>query len=140
MAKSASEVAGKWQNRAGAAAQDYVDGAEKTDKDQASRAIAAKGVYQQALTESFGRGAYEKGLSKSGKVGWLEGVRQKGQNNYGTGVSATGSLNKYATNSGRYDSARKAADALAKGPRGSAGNLLRVAAVANAQRAVKVAK
>jgi len=126
--------------RTGAAAGDYVDGARGTDKDQAQRAIAAKTVYQQALTESFGRDAYAKGLGKSGKAGWLSGVEQKGATNYATGASSELARSKYVSNSGRYDTGRRAADSLPRGARGSAGNLQRVAAVANALRAIKVGK
>ncbi len=118
MAKSASTAVVKWQNRASAASNDYLEGARTTDKDQSSRAIAAKQVYQQALTESFGRDAYAKGLSKSGKAGWLAGVEQKGGTNYSTGVSTDASREKYVSNSSRYDSARRAADSLPRGPRG----------------------
>jgi len=138
--KSANEAVGKWQNRAGASSGDYADGAKSTDKDQAARAIAAKEVYKQALNESFARDAYAKGLSKSGKQGWLQGVEQKGTQNYSTGVSSDIARNKYVQNSSRYDSARKAADSLPRGARGSAQNLNRVAAVANALRAIKVGK
>jgi len=138
--KTANEAVAKWQNRAGAASGDYADGANSTDKDQAQRAIAAKQVYQQALTESFGRDAYGKGLLRSGKQGWLKGVQEKGQQNYSTGVSANGAREKYVANSAKYDSARGAANTLPRGARGSAGNLARVAAVANALRAVKVGK
>ncbi|MFA5365522.1 MAG: hypothetical protein WC325_10130 [Candidatus Bathyarchaeia archaeon] len=138
--KSANEAVSKWQQRAGAASTDYADGARSTDKDQAARAIAAKAVYQQALTESFGRDAYGKGLARSGKQGWLQGIEQKGAQNFSTGVSADVARNKYVSNSSKYDSARKAADALPRGARGSASNLQRVAAVANALRAVKVGK
>ena len=140
MAKSASTAVLKWQNRASAASNDYLEGARTTDKDQSSRAIAAKQVYQQALTESFGRDAYAKGLSKSGKAGWLKGVEEKGGTNFSTGVSADSSREKYVANSSRFDSARRAADSLPRGPRGSAGNLARVAAVANALRTVKMGK
>ena len=138
--KSASQSVTKWANRTGAAASDYVAGANATDKDQASRAIAAKEIYKQALTESFGRDAYAKGLQQSGKQGWLKGVQEKGGQNFSTGVSTESAQAKYATNSGKYDSARQAADKLPRGPRGSANNLQRVAAVANALRLVKVGK
>lgn len=138
--KSANEAVMKWQNRAGAASVDYAEGAAGTDKDQAQRAIAAKSVYQQALTESFSRDAYAKGLGRSGKSGWLKGVQEKGQQNFSTGVSANGAREKYVTNSSRYDSARKAADSLPRAGRGSPQNLARVAAVANALRAIKVQK
>lgn len=138
--KSANEAVIKWQGRASAASADYADGARTTDKDQAQRAIAAKAIYQQALTESFARDAYAKGLSKSGKQGWLAGVEQKGAQNFSTGVSSEVARSKYVANSSRYDGARKAADSLPRGAKGSAQNLNRVAAVANALRAIKVGK
>lgn len=138
--KSASQAVLKWQQRASGASSDYAEGARTTDKDQAQRAIAAKTVYQQALTESFGRDAYAKGLQKSGKSGWLAGVEQKGSQNYSTGVTADVARSKYVTESAKYDSARKAADSLPRGPRGSAQNLNRVTAVVNAMRAAKVGK
>jgi hypothetical protein len=138
--KSANEAVVKWQSRAGSASGDYTDGARGTDKDQAARAIASKEVYKQGLNESFARGAYEKGLARSGKQGWLQGVEQKGAQNYSTGVSADVARQKYVSNSSKYDSARKAGDSLPRGARGSAQNLARVTAVANALRAVKVGK
>ncbi|MEK7578905.1 MAG: hypothetical protein AAB456_04345 [Patescibacteria group bacterium] len=140
MAKNASSAVLKWQQRAAGASTDYADGARATDKDQAQRAIASKTIYQQALTESFGRDAYAKGLQKSGKAGWLAGVEQKGATNYSTGVSADIARSKYVSESSKYDNARKAADSMPRGPRGSAANLNRVSTVVNALRAVKVGK
>jgi len=133
--KSAQQVAEKFVTRAGAASGDYVSGAEQTSKDQSAAAIASKAVYQQALTASFSRGSYEKGLAKSGKSGWLAGVRSKGQDRFGTGVAASAS--KYATESAKFDGARGAANNLPRGVKGSPTNLARVTAVVNALRAAK---
>lgn len=138
--KTANDAVAKWQTRAGSASQDFAEGAQSTDKDQAQRAIAAKEVYKTALTESFGRDAYAKGLGRSGKQGWLQGIQQKGAQNFSTGVSSNLARDKYVTNSSKFDAARKAADSLPRGARGSASNLQRVTAVANALRAVKVGK
>lgn len=136
MAKTASAVAEKYASRAGAASGDYVSGAEQTTKDQSAAAIAAKQVYQQALTASFTRGAYEKGLAKSGKAGWVAGVRAKGADRFASGVAA--SAGKYAQESGKFDSARAAASSLPRGLKGSETNLARVKAVVNALRTQKV--
>lgn len=133
--KSAQSVAEKFVTRAGAATQDYVNGAQQTSKDQAASAIAAKEIYKQALTASFARGSYEKGLSKSGKAGWAHGVATKGAERFGSGVAA--SSGKYATESGKFDSARNAASSLPRGLKGSATNLARVSAVVNALRTAK---
>lgn len=135
MAKSAQSVAQKFVERAGAASGDYVQGAQETTKDQAARAIAAKAIYQQSLTASFARGAYEKGLSKAGKSGWLRGITEKGSSRFAEGVAV--SAQKYATESGKYDSARAAADSMPRGLKGSATNLAKVAAVVNALRQAK---
>lgn len=139
MPKSASQSVAKWAENAGGASGRYLEGAKSTDKDQSARAIAAIPLMQAGLNEAFAKGRVAKGLQRSGKAGWLRGVEEKGASNYGTGVSSSGAAQKYATNSGRYDTARSAANALPRGPKGSAQNLSRVAAVANAQRAVKVA-
>ena len=136
MAKSAQSVVQKFIERAGAASGDYVKGAQETGKDQAARAIASKANYQQALTASFARGSFEKGLQKSGKSGWLDGVVKKGSMRFAEGVSVSG--NKYATNSGKYDSARAASDSMPRGLKGSPSNLAKVAAVVTALRAAKV--
>ncbi len=140
MAKTASVAVVKWQSRSAGAGSDYAEGARTTDKDQAQRAIAAKAVYQQALQESFTRDAYARGLGKSGKAGWLAGVEQKGTANYSTGVSADSARQKYLSESGKFDPARKAADSLPRGPKGSPANLQRVTAVVSALRAAKVGK
>ena len=135
--RTAQESTAKFIERAGSAAGLYRSGSEQTTKDQSARAIGAKAIYQAALTASFSRDAFAKGLQKSGKAGWLSGVVQKGADRYAPGIAVSGS--KYATNSGRFDGARQAADNLPRGVKGSPTNLARVAAVVNALRAVKVA-
>jgi hypothetical protein len=136
--KTASESAAKFVSRAGGASLDYKQGAERTTKDQAQAAIAGKDNYVKGLQESFTRGAYEKGLTKSGKSGWLKGVTEKGANRFAEGVSA--GADKYATNSGKYDNARNAASSMPRGPKGSELNYNRAKAVGQALRAVKVGK
>ena len=140
MSKNASTAALKWAQRAGSAGSDYESGVMNTDKDQAARAIAAKALYQQGVTEAISRGAYEKGLQKSGKSGWQQGVQEKGVSNFSTGVMAPSAQSSYASESGKYDSARNAAASAPRGPKGSPANLQRVALVANALRAIKIGK
>lgn len=134
--KTAQASSQKFVERAGAATGDYVSGAQQTTKDQSANAIAAKANYAAGIQASIARGAYEKGLSASGKAGWLKGVTEKGQNRFAEGV-ASGAA-KYATNSGKYDSARATADSLPRGPKGSEANFARAKAVGQALRKVKV--
>lgn len=130
MAKSASQSAEKFAMRAAGASQDYVSGAMSTTKDQAAAAIAAAPLYAQAVQASVTRGAYQKGLQKSGKSGWQKGIQDKGGNRFAEGVS--GSAAKYATNSAPFDSARNAAASMPRGLKGSPQNLAKVTAVVNA--------
>lgn len=138
MSKSASSSSQKYADRAGAASGDYVKGAQETSKDQSAAAIAAAPIYAQAVQAAITSGSYAKGLQKSGKQGWLAGVTSKGGNRYGEGVS--GAAPKYATESGKYDSARNAAASLPRGIKGSPQNITRVTAVVTALRAAKTGK
>lgn len=133
--KSASASAQKFAERAAAAATDYVRESEATSKDQAAAAIAAKEVYKQALTASFSKDAYAKGLGKSGKGGWLKGVKEKGADRFAGGVAVSAS--KYAQNSAPFDSARGAASSLPRSVKGSPQNMARVTAVVTALRTAK---
>lgn len=134
--KTAQQSAQKFVERAGAASGDYVEGAQRTSKDQSAAAIAAQPNYVAGVQAAITRGAYAKGLQKSGKAGWLKGITEKGANRFAEGV-ASGSA-KYAINSGAYDSARAAADSLPRGAKGSEANYARAKAVGMALRKQKV--
>ncbi len=131
-------VGEKWAGRAANAQPDFVSGVESTTKDQAVNAIAAKGLYAQAIQESISRGAYEKGLARSGKAKWRQRTVSLGAQRYSGGVSE--SVDEYVKNSAPYDGARGAAASLPRGLKGSETNLARVKAVVTAQRAVKIGK
>lgn len=134
--KTAQQSAQKFVERAGAASGDYVEGAQRTSKDQSANAIAGKANYVAGVQAAITAGRYEKGLQKSGKAGWIKGITEKGANRFAEGV-ASGSV-KYAQNSGAYDTARSAADALPRGPKGSEANFARAKAVGQALRKQKV--
>lgn len=133
--KSAAESSQKFVERASNASQDYLKGAQETTKDQSAAAIAAKGNYAAGVQAAITAGRYEKGLQTSGKAGWLRGVQEKGAERFAGGVASGAS--KYATNSGKYDSARNAASALPRGPKGSEQNYSRSKAVGTALRKMK---
>lgn len=135
--KTAQQAGPKWSQNTSGAGQAYHDGATGTTKDQSGAAIAAKAVWQAALTAAFGKDSYAKGLAKSGKQGWLDGVVQKGVAAFTNGVTAAKSVSKYVTNSGKYDNARQQASGSPRGPKGSPQNLQRVTLVANALHALK---
>lgn len=136
--KTASQSAEKFVQRAGAASQDYVQGAQSTSKDQAAAAIAGKANWAAGVQAAITSDRYAKGLQASGKAAWVKGVTEKGANRFAEGVASGAS--KYATNSGKYDSARNAASSLPRGPKGSEQNFARAKAVGQALRSAKVGK
>lgn len=136
--RSAQQAAEKFVNRSAQAAPDYVEGAQSTTKDQAALAAAAEKNYEQGVQEAIGRKAFATGVRKAGKAKWLAGVVEKGANRFAEGVRTAQSA--YAEESGKYDNARRAADSLPRGLKGSAQNINRAVAVINAQRAAKVGK
>ena len=137
MSKSAQDSVKKFIERAAVAGEDYVKGVRETSKDQSARAIAAKEIYKQALTASFSRDSYAKGLGKSGKAGHLAGVESKGKDRFGPGLAVSGP--KYVAESGRFDVARNSSANMPTGLKGSPTNLAKVAKVVAELRAVKLA-
>lgn len=134
--RTAAESAKKFVERAGAASEDYKQGALNTTKDQAAAAIAGKANYVAGIQASIAAGRYEKGLQRSGKSKWQKGITEKGANRFAEGVAS--GAGDYATNSGAYDNARNAASALPRGPKGSEANFLRSKTVGLALRKQKV--
>lgn len=134
--KTASESSKKYVERAGAATEDYKQGALNTTKDQAAAAIAAAPNYAAGVQAAIARGSFAKGLQKSGKAKWQKGISEKGGNRYAEGVAS--GAGDYATNSGAYDGARNAAASLPRGPKGSEQNFTRSKAVGMALRKQKI--
>jgi len=85
---SPQAVASKWSTRTQAAAQDYADGVANTDKDPTQLAIAAGQRYLANVVSAFNTGKWANGLRRAGKAGWQQGVKDKGQTNFSTGVAA----------------------------------------------------
>ena len=136
--KSAQASAEKYASRAAGASGDYVEGSQTTSKDQAALAAAAAPIYAQALQASIANKSYERGLQRSGKGKWLDGIVKKGGGRFAEGVM--GAQGAYATESARFDTARGAASSTPRAVKGSPANLQRVAVVVNALVAAKKSK
>lgn len=138
--KNAGDVAKKWGERAGGASADYVAGAENTSKDQAGLAEAAIPFMKIGINKAIDSGRVARGLKRSGKSGWVAGIKEKGGNRYSEGVSTATAQSKYAQESGKYDTARNSASSMPRGEKGSAVNLAKVAKVVNELRKVKTSQ
>lgn len=134
--KSASQSSEKFVTRAGAAQGEYVEGASASGSRWKQGAKAAVANHKAAVQEALTRDAYSKGIDATSDATYVEGVREKGSQRYAAGVSA--SRSKYEQKSAKFDSARAAAVAKPRGPRGSAQNYERSKIVGDALRKAKL--
>lgn len=122
--KPMSKIVEKFMRNASRAAPDYKDGCETTKKDQAALAIESAPIYEAALTASFGRDAFQKGLRKSGHSGWKRGATGKGTLRYPQGIIESGPA--FQEGFAPHHSALEGITYPPRGPRGSPQNLERV--------------
>jgi hypothetical protein len=128
-------VAEKWSRRASGASQDYQSGVETTSASWAGAATAAKDVWKTAVTAAAGRGAFEKGVARSGDAKWKSNTVSKGPARYAQGVGVAQA--DYSSQVAPYLQLIGATDLPARGPAGSPGNIQRVATLAAALRGLK---
>lgn len=92
---SPQEAADKWAQRASAAGPDYARGVETTTKDPTALAAAQGQRYISGVQEAFQSGKWARRLQAVGVQGWKAAVRDKGVQNYATGIAAA--KDRYAT-------------------------------------------
>ncbi len=134
--KDPATVATKWSARAQGAVSDYKAGAASPKQPQAASAIAAAPLWQQAVAAPAALAAFTSGLNKSGDQGWLNGVNVKGAARYTGGITA--GMQKFTTNITPFLQAIASVTLPPKGLRGSAQNIQRVAAIAEALHTLKL--
>ena len=127
----------KWKARAGAASADYTTQAIAAASKYATAAAAAGPNWNQGVQEAQARNAYSTGVQKSGAAGYSNGVQTKGSVRYAGGITA-GEPN-YNTGAGKVAGVLNGIQLSAKQVAGSPANLQRVAEIANALHAAKVA-
>jgi hypothetical protein len=131
----ASRVAQKWSRRAAGASQDYQAGVESTSASWAGNATAAKDTWKTAVTAAAGRGAFEKGIARSGDAKWKANTVSKGPARYSQGVGVA--EGDYSSQVAPYLQLIGSTDLPMRGPAGSPGNIQRVATLAAALRGLK---
>ncbi len=119
----AARAAAKFVRRAGQATPDYTEGVERSTKDQAGNAIAARALFTAQVAAPATIDRWERNLKRSGNEGFRRGVRDKGAARYGPGVGAA--EGKYADRIAPVLSAIAATDIPARGLPASDGNFQR---------------
>lgn len=133
--KPIGQVVAKWKTRSGAAGTDYTQGAIAAASKYAQEAGKAGDSYNQGVQQAISRGAYQSGVQKAGAGKYQQGVQSKGAQRYAGGVAA-GEQNYNAGIQGVL-STLGGITLPPRGPRGSPGNIQRVAAIAQALRSAK---
>jgi len=126
----------KYSSRASAAAGDYLKGAQAPRRSQSAAAIAAEGNYAASVQDAISRGAYAKGLQKSGDAKWAKGIVDKGRTRYQQGVILAGE--SWRTGFQPYAAALGGLDLGPKGPKGT--NYDRVQKVGELLRQTKLGR
>ena len=135
--KDLSQSATKWSRNAAGAASEYADNAEGSAEAWAQNTAAAAAVYFQAVSQGGIQQRFLKGVQRVGSSKYARRVRDLGAGRYSSGVqSAEGDWQE-----GFSPYAQTIAGLTLPGrrPRGDPGNLNRVAAVANALHARRIA-
>ncbi len=92
--KDVTASSSKWSTRANGASQDYANGVQNTQADQAALAAQAATVWAAAVNEAASNGTFAKNVLAAGTPKWKAGVKAVGQQRYGQGVQ--GASGKYA--------------------------------------------
>ena len=132
--KPMDDSSDKWVRRAGVAAEDYRKGIENPRKSWSSASVSAEGNYKQGVTTAAAAGRYGKGIKAAGDAKWKENAMSKGPGRFAEGVSLA--KDQWSKGFAPYHSAIASLTLPPRGPKGDPKNLHRVAAVANALRAV----
>lgn len=130
--KGAGVAVDKWQRRASAAGQDYMNGIDNPRKpwDQAAKEGAAN--YRQGVTAAANAGRYEAGIGRVGAQAWVDGSKRKGPGRFAEGVNLAGP--KFQERISTVISTIEAVQLPPRGPKGSPQNINRVAPIGMALR------
>jgi len=130
------QITDKWERRASGAVADYQAGLAAPRQPWSQAAIAAKGAWQQGVTEAAGRDAFAKGVAKAGDTKWLNKANTLGVRRYPEGVGVA--KDDYKTGFAPYYDALTKIDLPPRGARGDPKNLERVRAIMQTLRKIKV--
>lgn len=134
--KDISASAEKWVRRAGQAGPDFEAGVRNPRTPWAEASQAAAASYKAGVTAAANAGLFEKGIRKAGNEKWQKNAIAKGPSRFAEGVQLA--RDEWQAGFAPFQAAIASLTLPARGPKGSPQNLQRVAAVANALRALKL--
>jgi len=135
--KDLSQSANKWAANAGNAAAEFAQNAQAAAETWAANTAAAANNYHQAVSASAVKDRFRRGVQRAGAAKFSRKIAAVAQSRYSTGVSE--GLDDWRTGFEPYASTLAGLTLPARRPRGDVANLQRVAAVASALNARRLA-
>ena len=127
----------KWVKRASAATEEFKQGVAQPRKDWQQATLAAGPAWKAGVQQAIQRNSQAAGVRAAGTAKWQAKTAGKGADRFASGVQD--GQTAYEQGVAPYTAVITSLQLPPRGPKGDPANLQRVAAVANALRAKKVA-
>jgi hypothetical protein len=134
--KSLDSISQKWVRVSSVSGQSYAEGIENPRADWQTQTKAGVTNYKTAMAASLANDSFNKGVTKSSTAIWKQNAKDKGVPRWPEGIRL-GSAN-YAIGFGPYRDVIQNLQLPPRGPKGSPGNIQRVAKIAEALHNKKV--
>ena len=125
----------KWVRRASVSGPDYVKGIQDPRRGWEDATVKAEASYRQAVVQAANQGRFSKGVKNAGEEKWKSNALAKGPGRFAEGVAVA--KKDWEKGFKPFRDAIEAIDLPARGPKGSAQNIQRVTAIAQALRQLK---
>jgi len=135
--KSLDRINTKWQRVTAAAGAEYEEGVRNPKADWKAETVAANAAYKAGLQKSIAADSFRKGVESAGTAKWQENAINKGPARFSQGVTLA--VDAYSAGFAPYRAVIAGLTLPPRGPKGDAGNIQRVAVVAAALHAKKLA-
>ena len=134
---SAAKAAKKWTRKAAASTPDYISGVDTPRIPWSTAAKASEENYKLAVVAAAGAGKFGKGITKAGDQAWQEGCQKLGKDRWAPGIAS--SQAKFGAGIAGVLATIGSLTLPPRGVKGNPANLNRVAIIANALHAKKIA-
>lgn len=125
--KPIDQIITKWSTNAGAASQYYATGALAAGNKWAANAGQAGANWSAGVQEAVANNRFANGIAAAGPTGYTTGIQTKGVTRYAGGITA--GKTAYQQGMQAVVATLQGVQLPARQPRGSPGNLQRVAAI-----------
>lgn len=128
--KPLETISSKWTRVSGQSAQSYEEGIKNPRADWKTQTAAANNNFKASMQAALSNDSFNKGVNRSSTANWQTNALQKGTVRWPDGIRLA--TDNYAKGFEPYRSTIAALQLPPRGPKGSPGNIARVAKIAEA--------